>query len=103
MYCADVITKQYMNNCIKLRKQGKPCELFIPKQTKFPPVQDANGKFDFGSEIINNLFNSLSKSYQDTLLTLYSEKDGVKSYNMLKDTLAFLLAQKINLQGAYFF
>ena len=94
--------EDYMNNCIKLRKERKPCELFIPKQTKFPPVQDANGKYDFGSEIINNLFNSLSKSYQGTLLTLYSEKDGVKSYNMLKDTLATLLAQKINLQKAYF-
>ena len=94
--------EDYMNNCIKLRKERKPCELFIPKQTQFPPVQDANGKYDFGSEIINNLFNSLSKSYQGTLLTLYSEKDGVKSYNMLKDTLATLLAQKINLQRAYF-
>jgi hypothetical protein len=94
--------EDYMNNCIKLRKQRKPCELFIPKQTKFPPVKDANGKFDFGSDIINKLFNSLSESYQDTLLTLYSEKDGVKSYNMLKDTLASLLAQKINLQRAYF-
>jgi hypothetical protein len=94
--------EDYMNNCIKLRKERKPCELFIPKQTKFPPVKDANGKFDFGSDIINKLFNSLSESYQDTLLTLYSEKDGVKSYNMLKDTLASLLAQKINLQRAYF-
>lgn len=92
----------YMNNCIKLKKQGKPCELFIPKRTHFPPVQDANGKYDFGSEIIDKLFNSLSKSYQDTLLTLYSEKDGVRSYDVLKDTLASLLAQKINLQKAYF-
>ena len=94
--------EDYMNNCVKLRKEGKQCELFIPKRTRLPPVQGTDGKYDFGSEIVNSLFNSLSKSYQDRLLTLYSEKDGVKSYNMLKDTLASILAEKINLQREYF-
>ncbi len=94
--------EEYMDICIKLRKEGKPCELFIPSRTTFPPVQDANGKYDFGSEIVNKLFNNLSKSYQDTLLTLYSKKDGVKNYNMLRDTLSSILAQKINLQKGYY-
>ena len=94
--------EEYMNTCVKLRKEGKPCEIFLPKQTQYPPIKDKDGKYDFGSEIVNRLFNGLSKSYQDTLLTLYSVKDGVKSYNMLKDTLTSLLSQQINFGKGYF-
>ena len=94
--------EEFVNTCYKLRKEGKPCNLFLPKQTKFPPILDSNGKYDFGSKPINNLFNRLSKSYQNTLLTLYSEKDGVKNYNMLKDTLERILAKEVNFQSGYF-
>jgi hypothetical protein len=94
--------EDYMNTCIKLRKEKKRCELFLPKQTQFPPVVGEDGKYDFGSKIVNRLFNRLSKSYQDTLLTLYSVKDGVKSYNMLKDTLTSILAKEVGFERAYF-
>lgn len=85
----------YINTCYKLRKEGKSCQLFLPKQTKFPPKLLENGKYDFDSEVVNKLFNSFSKSYQDTLLTVYSEKDGIRNYNMLKDTLASILEKNL--------
>ena len=94
--------EDYMNNCIKLRKERKPCELILPKQTKFPPTKGADNKYDFGSEVVNKLFNNLSESYQDTLLKLYSEKDGVKNYNMLKETLTSILAKQLGIERAYF-
>ena len=94
--------EDFMNNCVKLRKERKPCELFLPKQTIFPPKILENGKYDFGSEPVNNMFNQLPKSYKDTLLTLYSEKDGVKNYNMLKNTLSGILAKNVAFERGYF-
>ena len=94
--------EDYINNCIKLKKQGKPCELFLPKQTKFPPDLGSDGKYEFGSEIVNKLFNRLSKQHQDILLTVYSVKDGIKNYDSLKYTLASMLAKEINFERGYF-
>ena len=93
--------EDYINSCIILRKNGKPCNLFLPKTTQFPPTQLENGQYDFGNEIVNRLFNKLNKSYQATLLTLYSEKDGIKNYNMMKDTLESILAKNLNYERPY--
>ena len=92
----------YMNTCVKLSKNGKPCKVFLPKQTTFPPVLLENGEYDFNSEIVNKLFNGLEKSYQNTLLTFYSTKDGVKNYDMLKDTLENILSKQLNFERGYF-
>ena len=94
--------EDFVNTCYKLRKEGKPCELFLPKQAQFPPVLGSDGKYEFNSIIVNNLFNRLSKSHQDRLLTVYSIKDGVKNYDSLKYTLASMLAKDINFQRGYF-
>jgi len=88
--------QEFMNKCVKSRKSGISCELFLPKQTLFPPHILENGKYDFESEIINKLFNELSKSHQDRLLKLTSVNNGVTNYNMLKNSLVILLEQKIN-------
>jgi len=98
--------EDYINNCVKLRKERKECRLFLPKQAQFPPIESVNKDnkrvFDFGSEIVNKLFNRLSPSYQDTLLTVYSVKDGVKNYDSLKNTLADILTKEIGIQRTYF-
>ena len=86
----------FMNNCVKSRKSGTSCNLFLPKQTLFPPHILENGKYDFESEIVNKLFNELTKSHQDRLLKLTSVNDGVTNYDMLKNSLVILLEQKIN-------
>lgn len=87
---------EYIQSCIIAKKERKPCEFFIPRQSKFPPTFLEDGKYDFGSEVVNKLFNSLEKSYQTRLLTLYSDKNGVRNYNMLKTTLADLLTRNMN-------
>ena len=88
--------QDFMNKCVKSRKSGTSCNLFLPKQTLFPPHILENGKYDFESEIVNKLFNELTKSYQDRLLKLTSVKDGVTNFDMLKNSLIILLEDKIN-------
>ena len=89
--------EEYMDKCVSLKQKGKPCNLFLPKQTKFPPdVEGGTDKpiYDFGVKIINDLFNKQEKVYKDNVLTLYSTKDGVKNYDMLKDTIIALLEKE---------
>ena len=88
--------QDFMNKCVKSRKSGTSCNLFLPKQTLFPPHILADGKYDFESDIVNALFNELPKSQQDRLLKLYSVKDGVTNYDMLKNSLITILEQNIN-------
>lgn len=89
--------EEYMDKCVSLKQKGKPCNLFLPKQTKFPPdIEGGTDKpiYDFGVKIINDLFNRQEKVYKDNVLTLYSTKDGVKNYDMLKDTIIALLEKE---------
>jgi hypothetical protein len=92
----------YIYSCIDARKNKKPCKLFLPRQTIVPPKVLEDGTYDFNSEVVNNLFNSLAhdprikdKGYQERLLTLYTEKNGVRDYTMLKDTLSQLLTHDL--------
>ena len=89
--------EEYMDKCVSLKQQGKPCNLFLPKQTKFPPdVEGGTDKpiYDFGVKIINDLFNKQEKVYKDNVVTLYSTKDGVNNYDILKDTIIALLEKE---------
>ena len=95
--------EDYMYSCVNSRKNKKPCEFFLPKQTKYPPEHLADGTYDFGSEVVNKVFNSQNKSYQNTLLTLYSVKNGVKNYNLLKDAIISIITKDIpNYNRGYF-
>jgi hypothetical protein len=95
--------EDYMNACVKARREKQPCTLILPSQTQFPPIKDENGTYDFGTETVNKLFNGLSKSHQDTLLSVYTTKaDGTKDYSELKNTLASMLAKQINFDNPYF-
>jgi hypothetical protein len=81
-----------MNN----KNNKKPCKLILPPNTVLPPTKNEDdGQYDFGSDIINRIFNRLSETHKQTLLTLYSEKDGVKNYNMLRSSLEDLLEKEI--------
>ena len=80
---------------VKYKKENKPLEYATPRNLIFPPQILEDGKYDFGNVIYNEIFNKQDKSYQNTLLTLYNEKNGVKDYTMLVDTLNNLIKQEI--------
>ena len=84
-----------MNKYVKYKKENKPLEFATPSNLIFPPQILEDGKYDFGNEIYNEIFNKQEKSYQNTLLTLYSEKNGVRDYTMLVDTLNNLIKQEV--------
>ena len=87
--------EEYMHSCINAKQKGKPCLLFLPRQTQFPPKVLSDGTYDFNSELVNTLFNSLEPSHQKRLLTLFSVKDGITNYNMLKNALIDLLTNNL--------
>ena len=87
--------EEYMHSCINAKQKGKPCLLFLPRQTQFPPKVLSDGTYDFNSELVNTLFNSLEPSHQKRLLTLFSVKDGIANYNMLKNALIDLLTNNL--------
>jgi hypothetical protein len=100
--------QEFMDSCTSLRLNGKPCVFITPSNLIIPPQiihVDKDGtekeEYDFGNKVYNDLFNGFSPSYQDTLLKLYSNKDGVKNYNMLTDTLNGLLEQKLGFGKGY--
>jgi hypothetical protein len=84
-----------MNKYVKYKKENKPLEFATPSNLIFPPQILEDGKYDFGNQSYNAIFNKQDKSYQNTLLTLYSEKNGVRDYTMLVDTLNNLIKQEV--------
>jgi hypothetical protein len=86
--------QDYMKNCIASKRKREPCKLRLPKQTYFPPKYK-NGYYDFGSQVVNNLFNNLRDNYKETLVTVYTEKNGVRNYDELKEILISLLEKDI--------
>ena len=84
-----------MNKYVKYKKENKPLEFATPSNLIFPPQILEDGKYDFGNQAYNAIFNKQDKSYQNTLLTLYSEKNGVRDYTMLVDTLNNLIKQEV--------
>lgn len=84
-----------MSKYVKNKKENKPFEFVTPNNLIFPPQILEDGKYDFGNEIYNVIFNKQEKSYQKILLTLYNERDGVKDYTMLVDALNNLIKQEV--------
>ena len=108
--------KEFMFKCVNNREKGKPCEIVAPKNLIIPPnkiepvkssssdgsqdgsqdtTSPAGPQYDFGVKIYSDLFNTkLEPSLQDTYLTLFSTKDGVKNYSMLIDAMNKLVAKE---------
>ena len=94
--------KEFMFKCVNAKEKGKPCEIVAPKNLIIPPNKLADGKYDFGVQIYSDLFNTkLEPSIQDTYLTLFSVKDGVKNYNMLIDAMNKLVAKETGFDRGY--
>ena len=100
--------QEFMDSCVSLRILQKPCVFMTPSNLILPPQishieKDGKEKeeYDFGNKLYNDLFNGFNPSYQSTLLTLYSKKDGIKNYKMMEDTLNGLLEQELGFSKGY--
>lgn len=109
--------EKYVHQCINARKNKQPCKMFLPEQTIFPPIILENGKYDFGSEVVNEVFNKQNKQYKEAIMSTVIEKydsqptfeksgervkiilgkpTGEKSYHVLKETLENLLEKDLD-------
>jgi hypothetical protein len=84
-----------MNNYVENKRQKKRLEFVNPSNLIIPPQILDNGSYDFGNKTYNNIFNKYDKSYQNTLLSLYSEQNGVKNYDMMINALNNIVQQEL--------
>ena len=84
-----------MNKYVENNKLNKPLVFVNPINLIIPPQILENGTYDFGNKTYNDIFNKYDKSYQNTLLTLYTEKNGVRNYDMLIDGINNLIKQEL--------
>jgi len=88
--------QETMDKYVQNRKDNQKLSFVSPSNLIFPPQILEDGTYDFGNVIYNKFFNKLDKSYQKTLLTLYTEENGVKNYNMLLNALANIVAKELD-------
>lgn len=94
--------EKFMNSCYLSRKNNRPCELVLPDNLILPPNLLENGTYDLGNQYFNDVFNSLNKSYKETLLTLRSIKNGAEDYSLMEDGLIHIIKRKVNFDRGYF-
>jgi hypothetical protein len=93
---------EFMFNCVNAKAKREPCQFTPPPDLKIPPEEMPNGQYNFGVEIYTNEFNKLPKTLQATYLSQYSTKDGVKNYNMLKNSMNDLVAKALDFGRGFF-
>jgi hypothetical protein len=91
--------QEFMDSCVSSKQNKKQCKFITPDNLILPPQILDDGQYDFGNEVYNNIFNKLDKSYQNTLLGVYSIKDGKKNYKMLEDALGNIIAKELSFTG----
>ena len=90
-----------MNKYVENKKQNKPNEFVNPSNLIIPPQILDDGTYDFGNKVYNDIFNKYDKSYQKTLLTLYSEKNGIRNYDMMIDAIGNIVKQELGFNLKY--
>lgn len=90
---------QTVNKLVQNKQQNKPLEFVNPNNLTVPPNTLENGTYDFGNKTYNSIFNKLDKSYQNTLLTLYADKNGTRNYDMMIDAINNLVKQQLKVTG----
>jgi hypothetical protein len=93
---------EFMFNCVNAKAKREPCQFTSPPDLKIPPEEMPNGQYNFGVEIYTNEFNKLPKTLQTTYLSQFSTKDGIKNYNMLKNSMERLVAKTLDFDRGYF-
>lgn len=100
--------KDFMYNCVNAKQregvQYNGCRLTTPSKLIIPPKQLESGQYDFGVSIYNIAFNKLSKSLQETYLSLYilDTTTKEKNYNMLIDSMNKLVENEVDFGRGFF-
>lgn len=90
-----------MDTYVKDIKDKKALTFVSPDNLILPPQILDDGTYDFGNNIYNDIFNKLDKSYQKTLLTLYTDENGTKNYNMLINALSSIIGNELGFKNYY--
>jgi hypothetical protein len=93
--------KEFMNNCVAARNQKQPCTFTRPQNLMLPPEETFDGSLDFGVNIYNQAFKKLSNEEKIHYLSLYSENNGIKNYNMLGDAMDRLVSKTLEFGKGY--
>jgi len=94
--------QDFMDNCVVARSTGQPCTFTTPKNLILPPEIGPDGKSNFGINIYNQVFDSLSEPEKKIYLTFYSEQNGITNYNMLANAMNDLVAKSVQFDRGYF-
>lgn len=94
--------QDFMANCVAARASGQPCKFTGPKNIILPPEIGPDGRYDFGINIYNQVFETLDKQTKKTYLTFYNEKDGITNYTMLANAMDDLVAKSVQFGRGYF-
>jgi hypothetical protein len=94
--------KVFLFNCVSAKAKGEACKFTSPKELIIPPEALPSGEYNFGVKIYSDVFNKLPKTLQETYLTFYSLKDGVKNYNMLIDSMNSLIEKEVGFKRGFF-
>jgi len=94
--------QDFMANCVAARSAGQACTFTTPKSLILPPEIGPDGKANFGVNIYNQAFDSLSEPEKKTYLTFYNEQNGVTNYNMLANAMNDLVAKSVQFNSGYF-
>jgi hypothetical protein len=86
-----------MKQNVENKTQNKSLIFIKPSNLIIPPQILEDGTYDFGNKTYNDIFNKYDKSYQKTLLTLYTEKNSVRNYDMMIDGLNNLIKQELGI------
>jgi len=94
--------QDFMASCVAARASGQSCTFTTPKSLILPPEIGPDGKSNFGINIYNEAFDSLSEPEKKTYLTFYNEQNGVTNYNMLANTMNDRVAKMLKFDRGYF-
>ena len=94
--------QNFMNNCVTSRSSGQACKFTPPDSLILPPEVGPDGKVNFGINIYNQAFESLSEPEKKTYLTFYNEQNGVANYTMLVNAMNDLVAKSVQFDRGYF-
>jgi len=94
--------QDFMASCVAARATGQACTFTTPKNLILPPEIGPDGKANFGINVYNQAFDSLSEAEKKTFLTFYNQQNGITNYTMLANAMNDLVAKSVQFNRGFF-